>query len=118
MSTKPQQQHCHMSLASYAIGFFLSIVLTLVPYKLVVTHPFNKDMLVTAVVLCALVQLFVQLKFFLHLNFSPKGRDSLLSFIFTAIMVLIIVFGSLWIMHDLNYYMMDPIMEQHHQAME
>jgi len=106
------------SLRSYIIGFVLSITFTVIPYQLVATQALGKNNLVLFVVACALIQLLVQLKFFLHLNFSPKSRENLLTFIFTAIMVIIFVFGSLWIMHDLNYFMMDPIMEQHHQMMK
>lgn len=101
------------SLASYIVGFCLSVILTVIPYLLVVRHAICNCYLANVIVLCALAQLFVQLKFFLHLSFSPKARGSLLSFIFTAIIVLVIVFGSIWIMHDLNYFMMDPIMDQH-----
>lgn len=106
------------TVTSYVIGFLFSIALTLIPYKLVVSHVWERDQTITAIVICAVLQLLVQLKFFLHLNFSPKGRENLYSFIFTVITLFIIVAGSLWIMHDLNYYMMDPVMEQHHQMMQ
>ena len=106
------------TVTSYVIGFLFSIALTLIPYKLVVSHVWERDQTITAIVICAVLQLLVQLKFFLHLNFSSKGRENLYSFIFTVITLFIIVAGSLWIMHDLNYYMMDPVMEQHHQMMQ
>jgi len=102
----------HGSVASYCIGFFLSILLTVIPYYFVVHHMLGRSSLVVAVVMAAILQLWIQLRFFLHLN-----RGSLISFIFTGIIVLIIVGGSLWIMHDLNYYMMEPIMNQAHPAL-
>ena len=105
------------SYASYIVGFILSLVFTVIPYKLATGSSMPRDTLIIYVVLCALVQLIVQLKFFLHLDFSPKLRENLFSFIFTAVILLVFVFGSLWIMHDLNYFMMDPVMEQHHQMM-
>ena len=101
------------SLSSYITGFSFSIILTVVPYLLVVKHSLNRNSLIAVVVLCAILQLLVQLKYFLHLSFSPKSRENLLTFIFTIIVVLIIVVGSIWIMHDLNYFMMDPIMKNH-----
>ncbi|MEI8348427.1 MAG: cytochrome o ubiquinol oxidase subunit IV [Pseudomonadota bacterium] len=115
---KTPENTSHSSLASYTIGFILSLILTLIPFKLVVGHSFERHNLIVAIVLFALAQLLVQLKFFLHLSFSPKARDSLYTFIFTAIILVIFVFGSIWIMHDLNYYMMDPIMDQHHSHLK
>jgi len=106
------------SLGSYVLGFALSIILTLIPYTLVVKHALSRGNLFVIIVLSALAQLVVQLKFFLHLNFSPRQRENLLSFVFTAIIVIVIVFGSIWIIHDLNYYMMDPIMDQHQMQMK
>jgi cytochrome o ubiquinol oxidase operon protein cyoD len=106
-----QDSSQHGSVASYSLGFLLSILLTLVPYFLVVNHNLSKSYLIAAVVSAAILQLWIQLRFFLHLN-----RGSFFSFVFTAIIVVIIVFGSLWIMHDLNYFMMDPIMNPTHQA--
>ena len=104
----------HLSLRSYIAGFALSLALTVVPYLLVVNHMASRMTLLLGVVCAAVLQLIVQLGFFLHVDFKPGSRQNLLSFVFTGIMVLIIVFGSLWIMHDLNYFMMDPIMHGEH----
>lgn len=103
----------HLSLKSYIVGFGLSLLLTLVPYALVSFELAPRSVLVPAVVLAAILQLFVQLGFFLHLSFKPSERDGLLSLVSTAIIILTIVFGSLWIMANLNYFMMDPVMEEY-----
>lgn len=103
----------HLSLKSYIVGFGLSLLLTLVPYLLVAQGMAPRSILVPAVVVAAILQLFVQLGFFLHLSFKPAERDGLLGFVSTAIIILTIVFGSLWIMDNLNYFMMDPVMEEY-----
>lgn len=103
----------HLSLKSYIVGFVLSLLLTLVPYVLVEQGMASRSVLVVAVVVAAVIQLVVQLGFFLHLSFKPSERDGLLSFAATGIIIFVIVFGSLWVMHDLNYFMMDPVMEEH-----
>ena len=104
----------HLTLRSYVTGFALSLALTLIPYWLVTHQLASQSALVVGVVAAALLQLCVQLGFFLHVDLKPSSRQSLLSFAFTLIIVLIIVGGSLWIMHDLNYWMMEPIMNGAH----
>lgn len=103
----------HLSLKSYVTGFCLSLLLTLVPWALVSQGLAPRNVLVACAVAAAVLQLVVQLGFFLHLSFKPSERESLLGFASTAIIVFVIVFGSLWVMHDLNYWMMDPVMEEH-----
>jgi len=103
----------HVTLKGYVTGFLLSLLLTVVPWILVEQGLASRSVLVVAVVLAAVVQLVVQLGFFLHLSFKPSGRDGLLSFASTGIIVFVIVFGSLWVMHDLNYFMMDPVMDEY-----
>lgn len=99
------------SLRSYSIGFALSLALTFIPYFLVTHSMLSRPLLIACIVLAALIQLVIQLGFFLHVNLQQKERPRLHTFIFTAFMVVVVVAGSLWIMHDLNYFMMDPIME-------
>ena len=101
------------SLAGYLAGFGLSLLLTLLAFYLVshrgakpsvLTHRF----LIITIVVLAIVQLFVQLLFFLHLDRESKPRWNLLVASFAAIVVLILVIGSLWIMNNLNYHM-EPV---------
>lgn len=96
----------HGSLKSYIIGFILSILLTVIPYMLVVNHMFSLEFTVIGIVLLGVVQLLVQLIFFLHLSTAPAHRSALLSFIFTVIILVILVVGTLWIMYNMNYNMM------------
>jgi cytochrome o ubiquinol oxidase subunit IV len=94
------------SLASYTTGFILSVVFTLAAYVLVSKHLLSGWAIVIGILALAVVQLLVQLLFFLHLNRESKPRWNLAIFVFMAITLLIIVVGSLWIMHNLNYHMM------------
>ena len=50
----------------------------------------------------ALLQILVQLVYFLHMNSSSEGSWNLIAFIFTVLIVAILVVGSLWIMFHLN----------------
>ena len=96
---------------TYAVGYILSICLTLAAYLLVHRHvsshhlAFSHQFLVVSIIALAIVQLFVQLIFFLHLDGESKPRWNLQVFGFMLLVLLIIVVGSLWIMSNLNYHM-------------
>jgi cytochrome o ubiquinol oxidase operon protein cyoD len=102
----PKLDHPHSPARhiSYIVGFLLSIATTLLAYFFVVNRLLPMQALIYAVSAIAVVQLFVQLVFFLHLGRGSKWR--LVSFGFAAIVVLVVVVGSLWIMHNLDYNMM------------
>ncbi len=92
----------------------LSLLLTLSAYWLVLQHKnshqplFSHRFLIITIVVLAVTQLFVQLVFFLHLDSESKPHWNLLVASFAAIVVLILVLGSLWIMNNLNYHMDSP----------
>lgn len=102
-----------LSLKSYTIGFILSLVLTLTAYIAVTKRIFSTDGIVAFIVALALTQFIVQLYFFLHLGHETRPRWKLAVFFFMLGVVLILVFGSLWIMNNLNYRMTIPQQEQY-----
>ncbi len=94
-----------MTLTRYTIGFILSLLLTLAAYMLTMYGGMS-TWLVAAISVLALVQMVIQLIFFLHLGDEVGPRYKLMSFVFMAGTLLIVVVGSLWIMANLNYNMM------------
>jgi cytochrome o ubiquinol oxidase operon protein cyoD len=101
---------------SYAIGLLLSLLLTVLSFALVAIHlqkgaseayTMSNTGLILSVMALALVQLFIQVVCFLRLNNSREGRWELMPFLFTILIVLVLLFGSLWIMFNLNYNMMN-----------
>lgn len=96
----------HGTLRTYVSGFVLSISLTLAAYFMVVHHVLSTWTLAIVIAVLALIQFMVQLVFFLHLGQDAKPRFKLGVFLFMLLVVLIVVGGSLWIMHNLNYRMM------------
>lgn len=98
----------HGSRRSYTIGFLLAIALTVVPFGLVMSHASIGTPLIIAVF--ALAQIGVHVVYFLHVNRSAEQRWNLAALIFTAIVVCIILGGSLWIMHSLYVNMMPGMM--------
>lgn len=94
------------SLKLYTIGFVASIILTLAAYIIVVDESFSDSILLVGIFIFAIVQLFVQLVFFLHIGDESKPRWNLMTLLFAGMVVLIVVIGSLWIMANLDYGMM------------
>ena len=88
-------------------GFALSVVLTAIPFWLVMAGVFASP-LVTAVLVMAIgaIQIVVHMVFFLHMNPRSEGGWTMMALIFTIIIVAIALSGSLWVMHHLNTNMM------------
>lgn len=102
---------------SYVIGFGLSVTLTLIAYFTVKHHSLSHFSLVSIVVSLAILQFGVQMIFFLHLGHETKPRWKLLVLGLMLLVVAILVFGSLWIMNNLNYNMMHMTPQQTYQYM-
>jgi len=100
----------HGSLKSYTAGLVLSLLLTLAAYFAVWRHVhsghqlYSHQLLTPLILGLALVQLIAQLIFFLHLGRESKPRWNLLVLSFAALVVIILVAGSLWIMANLSYH--------------
>ena len=97
----------HGSFRGYLIGFVLSVILTAIPFWLVMSGAID-DKQATAIVIMAfaVVQIVVHMVFFLHMNTASEGGWSMLALIFTLILVVIVLTGSLWVMYHLNANMM------------
>lgn len=110
-STTPGETEAHSAdhgdVKSYVIGFVLSVILTAIPFWAVMEGDFSKTTTIWTVVVAAIVQLWVHLKFFLHLNFvTEDGRASTFSFLFSALVIVMIVGLSVWIIYEANAMMM------------
>lgn len=103
----------HGSLRDYVIGFVLSVILTAIPFWLVMAHPFANGVTIALIMAFAAVQIVVHMIYFLHM--SPRAEDgwSMTALLFTVIIVAIMLSGSLWVMYNLNINMMPmPDMSQ------
>lgn len=88
------------------IGLFLSLILTFVAFGLVGEHLLKTEALYITITALAIAQLFAQVICFLRLNVTSEGRWNSLAFVFTVLIVGVLVGGSLWIMYNLNVNMM------------
>ncbi|MCG9695457.1 cytochrome o ubiquinol oxidase subunit IV [Shewanella sp. Isolate11] len=102
--------HGHADLAasikSYVTGFVLSVVLTGIPFWAVMTHSLERSTTLAVVLVLAIVQIIVHLKYFLHLDFSKEGKINTFSFMFTALVIVMVVGLSVWIIYAANDLMM------------
>ena len=83
----------HGSVKEYVIGLILSIILTAIPFGLVMTG--NTGALTLAIILvCLVAQVFVQLIFFLHMNGSSEQIWNTTSGVFIVLVVLCLLYTS------------------------
>jgi cytochrome o ubiquinol oxidase operon protein cyoD len=89
-------------LRSYLTGFILALVLTAIPFGIVVSGSLPKTTTMAAIAVAAIAQVLVHLRYFLHLDLKSTPRENLLAIAFAGVLILIMVGGSLWIMFDLH----------------
>lgn len=97
----------HGTRRDYVIGFLLSVVLTAIPFALVMTDAFSDPRVTAGIVTAmAMVQIVVHMIYFLHMSTKSESGWTLMALIFTIIIVVIVVAGSLWVMYHMNLNMM------------
>jgi cytochrome o ubiquinol oxidase operon protein cyoD len=103
----------HGNFRDYMTGFVLAAILTVIPFYLVMARPIESPGYTAAIVLaCALAQILVHMIYFLHM--TPRAEDGwlLISTVFTIVLVVITLAGSLWIVFHLNNNMMPGMAEE------
>ncbi len=93
------------TLKTYIIGFILCLILTFAAFGLVAKSSFSKEFLYISIFVLAILQLITQVICFLRLNGSPAARWNLVSFLFTILIIFVVVGGSIWIMWNLSINM-------------
>lgn len=103
--------HAHGTFSTYMLGFVLSVVLTAIPFWLVMSGTLPSKQITALVIMAfAVVQIVVHMIYFLHMSPRSENGWSMMALIFTIVMVVIALSGSLWVMNHLNSNMM-PIHE-------
>ena len=94
-------------LGIYVFGLISCIILTLIAFGVVMTNQFTRGQVFTVIYSAACIQFLVQVICFLRLNTqTDQAKLNVMSILFTGIILLSIIVGSLWIMWNLNYYLM------------
>jgi len=126
---KPISGESYPDLATYLTGFVFALLLTLLAFGLVIVgrdcslEPIDKvlgifsygeviiekmphHLIVVGVIVLAILQILVHLRYFLHLGFGSPQNWNLLAILFALFIIIIMVGGTLWIMNDLNGQML------------
>ena len=120
MHHEPEYGTGKKTLSVYVIGLILCLVLTLIPFEMTEHYKSlaqtsitssellsHKKLLLFVLFICAILQFFVQVICFLRLSSrTEQGKTNIYSFVFSIVVLIVLVGGSLWIMHSLNYNMM------------
>ncbi|WMY95895.1 MAG: cytochrome o ubiquinol oxidase subunit IV [Arsenophonus sp.] len=94
------------SIKTYLTGFILSIILTIIPFWMVINNAKSYNKIILSIIITAIIQVLVHLIYFLHINATSNKNWNIISFIFTIVIITIIVIGSIWIMYNLNINML------------
>jgi cytochrome o ubiquinol oxidase operon protein cyoD len=106
----------HATVKGYLTGFILSVILTAIPFWIVMGNVFDKSSTTAFVVLAfAAVQIVVHMIYFLHMNAKSEHGWTMLALIFTVVVVVITLSGSLWVMYHMNHNMIPGLMNETHK---
>jgi cytochrome o ubiquinol oxidase subunit IV len=93
-------------LRSYLTGLALAVGLTIASFWAVRTNLIYGPGVPVALVAFAIAQMGIHLVFFLHITTGPENTNNVLALAFGVLIVGLVVFGSLWIMANLNHNML------------
>ncbi len=96
----------HGSYREYWTGFIASVVLTAIPFALVMTMPLTTQATAAIIMIFAAAQIVVHMVYFLHMNSRAEGGWSMMALIFTIVVIGISLSGSIWVMYHMNANMM------------
>ena len=95
------------SRGSYLTGFVMAVALTVFAFVIAMKPgAVAGRVALPCICVAAVVQIAVHLRYFLHLDASAVQRWNVLTLLFTVLLLLLFVGGTIWIMSDLNYRMM------------
>ncbi|GAB5433666.1 MAG: cytochrome o ubiquinol oxidase subunit IV [Epibacterium sp.] len=104
--------HSHGSYKSYAIGFVLSVILTVIPFWMVLGEvDIGVNTAIAVIFGLGAVQIIVHMHYFLHVTYGAEDGWQVMSLVFTGILLIIVLAGSIWVMAHLHENMM-PAHEQ------
>lgn len=110
-----EHNESHLSYGKYVAGFLGSVALTLCAYLLATHLSVNKNVLAMILALLAISQFTLQMFLFLHVGEEHGSHLRLTAAGLMLAVVVILVFGSIWIMNNLNYRMTPKQINQYMQ---
>ena len=90
----------------YVTGYLLALALTGAAFAAVRWPSFAAGTTLAIVLALALVQAIVHFRFFLHISLSKAARDDLQLILFSSLIVILMVSGTLVVLFNLRHRMM------------
>jgi len=102
----PASHSRHVTMRPYLVGIVLALILTAIPFGLVAAQALPQGPTFAVIAVAAVLQVIVHLRFFLHLDLKPSSQENLITLCFAALLIVIMIGGSVWIMSNLDARMM------------
>ena len=104
LDVAPGEPHSNIlseSLA-YIVGLALALILTGVSFWVASTGVLWGPGVATGLVVLAIAQIGIHLVFFLHITSGPDNTNNVLALAFGALIVFLVMIGTIWIMAHMN----------------
>jgi cytochrome o ubiquinol oxidase operon protein cyoD len=94
------------AIRGYLVGLALATLLTCVSFYIARSTLVWQPSIPIALSVLALAQMGIHLVFFLHITSGPDSINNVMALAFGLLIVILLVFGSLWIMTHLDHNLM------------
>jgi cytochrome o ubiquinol oxidase subunit IV len=101
------QNEIAQGVKGYLIGFALAVGLSIVSFYMARSTLVWAPSIPIALSVLAMAQMGVHLVFFLHITTGQDNVNNVLALAFGALIVFLVIGGSIWIMHAMNANMMN-----------
>ena len=102
-----EEQEPTANYLSYTAGLGLAILLTIISFVVSQTNLLWPPGVPVGLIVLAFAQIGVHLVFFLLLGSGPESTNNILALAFGVLVVFLVIAGSIWIMTNLSWNMMD-----------
>ena len=102
-----EEQEPTANYLSYTAGLVLAVLLTITSFVVAQTNLLWAPGIPMGLIVLAFAQIGVHLVFFLHLGSGPESTNNILALAFGVLVVFLVIAGSIWIIANLNWNMMD-----------
>jgi cytochrome o ubiquinol oxidase operon protein cyoD len=102
-----EDQEATANYLSYTVGLGLAVLLTIASFVVAQTNLLWPPGIAVGLIVLAFAQIGVHLVFFLHLGSGPDHTNNILALAFGVLIVFLIIIGSVWIIANLNWNMME-----------
>ena len=103
---RPEGRTLAQEVRGYLLGLGLATLLTIASFWADQTREIYASGIAVALLVLTVAQIGIHLVFFLHITTDPDNENNILALAFGVLIVCLIVFGSLWVMLNLNHNLM------------